>query len=277
MVDIGETGTQARWQIRLSPEVVMVLSGWSLMLLAYISVFAIIGGDSIASATRRSVINTVPAALLSWPLFILLERRVIEARPIWQWIFHVGLALGFSLLWYIGIQVGYGLQSGWTSGGIVGQPLLGAALAWQLFQGVTLYAAVAGFAYAMTFRKRWRALRDGPKVEPLGASPKRIFVRDGKSILPVDLDDIYCFSGAGDYSDIITRNGTITSGTALSAFEEDLPSQLFLRVHRSHIVRMDAILSVESAGNGRLTLHLPKGLSVTTSRAGASSFRNRAL
>ena len=262
---------------KLKPEHLLILSGWGLVFLTYMSAFLIFGSDSLLAAFKRASINTVPAALLSLPIFQLIDRKIVAAHPGWQFAAHFLLAIAYSFLWYVGIQVGYGLQSGWASAGIIGRPLVGAALAWQMFQGVTLYAAIAGFAYAHHFRARWQELKSvAPVAEPVRVA-KRIMIRDGKSIRPVDLEDIFCLSGAGDYTEVVTRNETILSSTALSTFEEELPGRLFLRVHRSHIVRMEAILSVESAGNGRLTLHLPKGHSVTTSRAGAAEFRDRAL
>lgn len=277
MVSPESVESTSRRDFRVQPQLLLILSGWGLVFLTYMSAFLIFGGDSLLEGIRRAAINTIPAALLSLPIFQLIDRKIVSASPAYQFAAHFILAMAYSFVWYIGIQVGYGLQSGWASGGIIGRPLVGAALAWQMFQGVTLYAAIAGFSYAYHFRKQWKALADAPSAAAPEILPKRIMIRDGKSIRPVDLDDIYCLSGAGDYTEVITRKETILSGTALSAFEEDLPGRLFLRVHRSHIVKMDAILSVESAGNGRLTLHLPKGHSVTTSRTGAAEFRKRAL
>ncbi|WP_298916168.1 LytTR family DNA-binding domain-containing protein [uncultured Algimonas sp.] len=258
----------------------LALAGWAAMMLAYAAIFALFGDGDVWSALQRALINTLPAAFLSWPIAILIERRLIGAHPAVQLCLHVGLALCFAVLWYIGIQVGYGLQSGWASGGIVGRPLLGVALTWQSFQGVTLYAVIAGYAYAAHYRRELTALRERLSRDVPDASvpaTRTVFVKDGKAIRPVALSDILLLSGAGDYTEVATRNGTYLSSASLDRFEADLPTEGFLRVHRSHIVRTDAVLSVESGGNGRLTLHLPSGRSVTTSRAGAGRFRGRAL
>ena len=184
------------------------------------------------------------------------------------------------------MQVGYGIQRGdWLTGGLAGRPLLGLALSWQAFQGITLYAVVALFAYAAAFRLRIAGLEtelaalhaamDLPAPAPK-TPPRQVLVRDGRALKPVAVDDILALSGAGDYVEVHTRAGSHLSTTSLSDFEAELPAG-FARVHRSHIVRMDAVLEIESAGNGRLTLHLPTGLSVTTSRAGARRVRESAV
>jgi len=257
------------------------LTGWTTLFIAYTLIFWAFSDDGLASGVQRALINTLPAALLSWPVVRLVERYLIDAGLVIQSLGHLGLGIGFGLLWYIGIQIGYGLQAGWVSDGIVGRPLLGIALTWQLFQGMTLYAVVALFAYAMTYRLRLASLqaeRGQVKAEPSAVPQSRqIFLKDGKTIRPTPLADILLLSGAGDYTEVVTRDATFLSTTSLNTFETELPSDSFLRVHRSHIVRTDAILSVESGGNGRLTLHLPKGQSLTTSRAGAIRLRDRAF
>jgi DNA-binding LytR/AlgR family response regulator len=218
--------------------------------------------------------------LLAWPIVRLIERYLLDAATPKLALGHLVLALGFSLLWYIGLQIGYGLQNGIPEGGIVGRALSGPALSWQLFQGVTLYAVIALFGYATHYKAQLDLLKaEAVTGGAVTAEPatRQIFLKDGRTIRPTALEDVLLLSGAGDYTEVATKDGTYLSSTSLNAFEAELPSANFLRVHRSHIVRTDAVLSVESGGNGRLILHLPKGVSVTTSRAGAKAVRDLAL
>ena len=257
-------------------------AGWVLFGLAYLLIFSLFNSAGMGPAFQRALINVLPAALLAYPAARITETYLLGARPWVAALGHLALALAFANLWYIGVQVGYGIQRGdWLTGGLAGRPLLGLALSWQAFQGVTLYAVVALFAYAAAFRLRISglereiaALREA-KGTPRPV-PRQVLVRDGRALRPVAVDDILALSGAGDYVEVHTRTGTHLSTTTLSDFEAELPAG-FARVHRSHIVRMDAVLEIESAGNGRLTLHLPTGLSVTTSRAGARLVRESAV
>lgn len=257
------------------------LIGWGLLLSAYTALFFAFSDSNLFSSVQRALFNTLPAALLSWPVARLVERHLIDTSLIRQIACHFALGVGFAMFWYIGLQVGYGLQNGLPEGGIIGRPLMGVALAWQMFQGMTLYAVVALFTYAVVYRTRLDLLQAERQADILAADMsadiEQIFVKDGKALKPVRLSDIFCLSGAGDYSEIITRDGTFLSTTPLSQFETDLPDTLFLRVHRSHIVALNAVLSIEPGGNGRLTIHLPKGHSVTTSRAGATRLKDRTL
>ena len=273
-----EEAARLRTRIRLS-----ALVGWGLFLAAYVSIFALFNTAGLWAALQRGVINVLPAALFAYPVARLIETWLVDAGPWLAVIGHLLLALAFANLWYIGVQVGYGIQAGdWLKGGLSGRPLLGLALSWQAFQGVTLYAVVALFTYAATYRVRLEAaeaelarLRAAP-ARAAQPAPRQILVKDGRALRPVAVGDILALSGAGDYVEVLTRGGTHLSGTTLDAFEAELPPG-FTRVHRSHIVRLAEVLEIESAGNGRLTLHLPGGTSVTTSRAGARRVRELAV
>ncbi|MEO0784996.1 MAG: LytTR family DNA-binding domain-containing protein [Pseudomonadota bacterium] len=263
----------------------MPLVGWGLMLIAYTTLFTFYGRSGLISGLQRALINTVPAALLSIPIYFSIRSYAIERRVLMLVSFHFVAAILFSVLWYIGIQVGYGLRDGWVTNGITGRPLLGVALSWQGFQGVTLYAVIALFTYAAYYRQQWLAAearlsdlaKKAAQAVPKPASPKQVLVKDGRDYKPVSVAEIIALSGAGDYTEIVTASGRHLSTTSLSKFETELPSSDFARVHRSHIVRLSSVISVESAGNGRLTLHMPSGLSVTTSRAGARVIREKAV
>ena len=263
----------------------MALAGWGLFGLAYLLIFEMFGSSQYGVGWQRALINTVPAALLSYPFAKAIESGLVGRTWPLAAAGHFALAILFSLLWYIGVQVGYGLQSGWASTGITGRPLLGPAIIWQVFQGLTLYVAIAGCAYALAFRLRIADLETEletaraaaePAQPALQPPPQQVLVKDGRTLKPVEVSDILALSGAGDYVEVYTRTGTHLSSTGLTAFEAELPGN-FARVHRSHIVRMDAVIGIEPAGNGRLTLHLPRGLSITTSRAGARAVRERAV
>ncbi|MGB3455997.1 MAG: LytTR family DNA-binding domain-containing protein [Litorimonas sp.] len=257
----------------------LVALAWIAMFVVYALLFHGLAGSPLLSALRRAAINTLPAAGLAWIAGSLMRRHLIDAPFRRQMVGHAAMGLAFALLWYVGIQVGYGLQSGWISEGISGRALSGAALSWQTVQGLVLYGAVAGCVHAFVYLARLRDLEAqvGSRNPGVASAPSQIFIRDGKTIRPVALDDILFLSAAGDYTEVHMRDGMVLASTGLSDFERDLPDARFLRVHRSRIVRTDAILSMESAGNGCLMLHLPRGHSIKTSRAGATAFRERAV
>lgn len=264
----------------------IAFGGWFLFALAYAVLFASFAEAGILSAIQRALINVIPAALLSLPIAHLIRAHLVDAGWVRQALGHLVLAVGFGILWYLGVQVGYGLRDGWMTTGLSGRPLSGIALSWQSLQSATLYTVIAAVAYAAHFHQRLvetqASLADllsqaAPESLTDSTPPSQVFVKDGRDLKPVAIADILALSGAGDYTRVHTRRSDHLSTTSLSEFADKLPASAFARVHRSHIVRTDAVLSVESAGNGRLTLHLPRSLSVTTSRAGARLLRASAV
>ena len=85
------------------------------------------------------------------------------------------------------------------------------------------------------------------------ASPGFIFVKCEYKLVRVDLDDILYISGLKDYVRISLKSQPrpLTALTTLKGLEEKLPPQRFLRVHRSYIVAIDKIESLE---RNRLTI-----------------------
>ncbi|MGX5820927.1 LytR/AlgR family response regulator transcription factor [Chitinophaga lutea] len=77
------------------------------------------------------------------------------------------------------------------------------------------------------------------------APPEFIFIRTDKRIIRVDLQDILFVEALRNYVAIQTTTQKILTLQNLRSFEEALPPQRFMRVHKSYIVAMDKIDSVE--------------------------------
>ena len=63
-----------------------------------------------------------------------------------------------------------------------------------------------------------------------------IFLKSDKKVYKIDLDDIVYAEATGDYVKVITREGQYTSNITLKRLLEELPSNLFFRVHKSFII-----------------------------------------
>ncbi|WP_422362140.1 LytR/AlgR family response regulator transcription factor [Reichenbachiella sp.] len=68
-----------------------------------------------------------------------------------------------------------------------------------------------------------------------------IFVREDKRMKKVMLIDILFIESIKDYVKIITLNGTVLTYLKMNYLEENLPDNQFVRVHKSFIVRIEAI------------------------------------
>ncbi|MCD7975950.1 MAG: LytTR family DNA-binding domain-containing protein [Tannerellaceae bacterium] len=79
------------------------------------------------------------------------------------------------------------------------------------------------------------------------ADPGSIFVKCDYKIVRIELDKIEYVSGLKDYAKIYVEGETkaVISLMTMKAAEELLPSNRFIRVHRSYIVAIDKIKAIE--------------------------------
>lgn len=81
--------------------------------------------------------------------------------------------------------------------------------------------------------------------ESTSESEKHIFVKTEYRLERVDLDDILYIEGMKDYLRIICKDKKIMTLQSFSKLEGSLPYKRFCRVHKSYIVAIDKIKSVE--------------------------------
>lgn len=72
-----------------------------------------------------------------------------------------------------------------------------------------------------------------------------IFVRQERALVRLDLADVRRVEAAGDFVVIHTGKRSIRVAATMQEMTTRLPAGLFLRVHRSHIVRLDLVTDFE--------------------------------
>jgi two-component system, LytTR family, response regulator LytT len=72
-----------------------------------------------------------------------------------------------------------------------------------------------------------------------------IFVKSNSRLVKVKTSDIYFVEALKDYVVINTANARYTIHSTMKDIEKKLPSNDFIRVHRSFIVRIDKIVAIE--------------------------------
>ncbi|QBQ41411.1 LytR/AlgR family response regulator transcription factor [Sphingobacterium psychroaquaticum] len=70
--------------------------------------------------------------------------------------------------------------------------------------------------------------------------------RDGRTTFFLLPSDIILFQSWGDYVRIITVQDILTIKTTLKELECFLPQQAFIRIHRSCIIQMDQVRSIDA-------------------------------
>lgn len=78
-----------------------------------------------------------------------------------------------------------------------------------------------------------------------------MFVKTEHKIQRIDYDDIFYIEGLKDYISIFTSNERIITLQNMKRMEETLPDERFIRVHKSYIVALEKIESIE---RGRISL-----------------------
>lgn len=73
------------------------------------------------------------------------------------------------------------------------------------------------------------------------------FVKTENRFQRVDLDDVLYIEGLKDYVSIYTDTERIITLQVMKKLEESLPSHRFARVHRSYIIALDKIRSIEKS------------------------------
>lgn len=251
--------------------------GAALLLLfaAYTAVLAITGEAPPIRLIANALANLLPIAVLGFGVRSVLREFVLDRPALIQATAHLTLAVAFSGLWFWLLMVLLGAVGGENAVQFSVRPFLGPAAAWQLFQGLTIYAMIAVACMAERVTERAAAV-DPARAPTVADHPPRLFVKQDDEIRPLVTDRIILIRGADDYSEIVTATGVHLVRMTLAALDEKL-GERFIRVHRSCLVNIDRIATAESAGGGRMLLHMETGEMIQASRAGSKLLRERVI
>jgi hypothetical protein len=100
-----------------------------------------------------------------------------------------------------------------------------------------------------------------PRATPAPAPqlPATLLVNKGADQCLIQINRIECVSAAGNYVEIIERGQRYLMRAPLKQVEDLLPSGEFIRIHRSHLVRLDQIERIKSLPSGNGTVQLRGG------------------
>ena len=72
-----------------------------------------------------------------------------------------------------------------------------------------------------------------------------LFIKTDSKIYRLAYKDIIYAEANGNYTKIVTTQQTLTAGITFTSFEQQLPSSIFIRVHRSFIINKSFISHIE--------------------------------
>jgi two-component system, LytTR family, response regulator len=117
------------------------------------------------------------------------------------------------------------------------------------------------------------AIHISDRSRAAGAPLARLFARERGRIVPIAVTEIERLEAEDDYVAVFTRGRRHLLTVTLTALLERLDAAKFVRIHRSHAVRVDAIASMAPFDAGRLSVEMRDGTRITASRAGTQALR----
>ncbi len=113
-------------------------------------------------------------------------------------------------------------------------------------------------------------------LETAASSPAqhdRIVVKTGTKIKVIPVQEVIYLEAADDYVNIHTSNGAFLKNKTMSFFEQILDPNLFTRVHRSYIVRVEQIVRIDPYEKETHILILKLGAKIPVSKAGYAKLK----
>lgn len=115
---------------------------------------------------------------------------------------------------------------------------------------------------------------EGEPVEPVDR-PDRFLVRKlGRDFL-IAAEDIEWLQASGNYVNLRVRGHDYPLRSTLAGIEGRLDPDRFVRIHRSHIVNLERVASIEPLDSGDARLHLHDGVMLPCSRTYRERLRAR--
>jgi two-component system LytT family response regulator len=261
------------WLSRYQGDLVAVL----LVFIAYTATIWVAFNSTWIFAVLTGAANTVPVVIFAAVVRRIIIKHLIGRNIFVQVAWHAGLCLGSSVASYWLLLVMLAVANSPSPWNFTVAPFVTRGAAWQLLENVTTYALVAALSYLQAARAMPSPPPMAAPAQEVAREPPRLLVRVGDGLRPIDLDRIVTIAGADDYAEITTLDGKRLVAMTLADFEETLDPARFVRVHRSHIVNLDFVDHAESAGAGRLLLHMKNGTTISTSRTGAQLLKSRVI
>ncbi|MEI6575433.1 MAG: response regulator [Bacteroidota bacterium] len=110
-------------------------------------------------------------------------------------------------------------------------------------------------------------------LDKSSALVERVVTRMGSKITVIPVDKIFYIEAADDYVMIYSELGNHLKEKTMKYFEEHLPAQSFIRIHRSYIINISQVTGSELYGKDTHLISLKCGAKVKASADGYKKLR----
>ena len=180
----------------------------------------------------------------------------------------IALIILLLLIW---LGAGYLLMDIFCGGNEIYLSYLKTSLLWKIIEG-TLFCIITILSYFLLLS--YEKLKEKELIEinlnklTKNSGIERIAVKDRQQIHVISIQDIDYIEACGDYVNLNTPTGSFLKEKTMKYFEENLPSQQFVRIHRSHIVNVNKISKIELYEKESYRVYLKDGKTLKASSNG---------
>ena len=243
-------------------------------------------GDSSIQAWEPAVWETSSAVM--WLLVVLPAMAWFTRRYPFQWgdwrrqlARYAGASIVVCLVHVVGM-VGLRVLAYRTQGMTYDFGPWPRELVYEYLKDVRSFASIVLTmeAYRLLLR-RWQGEAsllaepdEGPPLEPVDR-PERFLIRKlGREFL-VAANDIEWLQAAGNYVNLRVRGHAYPLRSTIAGIESRLDPRRFARIHRSYLVALDHVASIEPLDSGDARVHLRDGTVLPCSRRYRQDLRTR--
>ncbi|NJK87220.1 MAG: response regulator [Bacteroidales bacterium] len=119
-----------------------------------------------------------------------------------------------------------------------------------------------------------------PNVKNLINSPltdkiERVVVKTGNKIKVIPVQKINYLEAQDDYVMLYTDEGKNLKQATMKYFEDHLDPNVFIRVHRSYMVKLDQVIQMEPYSKDNYVLKLKNGTTIKVSKSGLKNLKEK--
>lgn len=143
---------------------------------------------------------------------------------------------------------------------------LGLQLVYEVRKDIVIYIGMVALIWLVAMARRRAQVVVQQIVVTRSASPRRLEIRDGTQRVFIDPAEILWAEAAGNYVELHLAGRSHLQRQTLTALEQDLSDQDFVRIHRSRIVNRRHVRSIAGNDSGDFTVTLDDGRQIAGGR-----------
>jgi DNA-binding LytR/AlgR family response regulator len=107
------------------------------------------------------------------------------------------------------------------------------------------FLKAANRALAMHTLKKQSGTSFAPVPPATETEPAHVYIKSDKKFIQLQLDDIYYLESLGNYVKVWEEKRYLLTARTLTSFEEQLPAEQFVRIHKSYILNKKFVHYIE--------------------------------